>query len=143
MGIVKEPVPTVLATEEPDTVPIRAEEITATLAGPPREAPARALARSIKNSPTPVFSRKAPKSINRKIKVVQAPMAVPKTPSWSYHRCSTMRFQELPDLRKPGIYLPKRATRIKTLAMMTMGRPTTRRVASSNSTMPIMARIRS
>ena len=44
MGMVTEPVVTVLPTEEPDTMPHRAEEMTATLAGPPLAEPARELA---------------------------------------------------------------------------------------------------
>ena len=44
MGMVTEPVVTVLPTEEPDTMPQRAEEMTATLAGPPLAEPARELA---------------------------------------------------------------------------------------------------
>ena len=79
-GMVKEPVLTVFATEEPDTVPCRAEEITATFAGPPIFLPAIAFARSINSLPTPVFSRKAPKSINRKINVEDTPRGVPNTP---------------------------------------------------------------
>ena len=82
MGMVKLPEPTVLATELPDTVPSSALVSTATLAGPPRRLPAMALHKSMKNSPTPVFSRKEPNRINRKIKVELAPMGVPNTPSW-------------------------------------------------------------
>jgi len=55
--MVKEPVPTTLATELPVNVPIQPDEITATLAGPPAAPPATALAISIKNPPMPVFSR--------------------------------------------------------------------------------------
>ena len=64
IGIVTEPVVTVLPTEEPDTIPHRAEEITATLAGPPADAPATVLARSMKKLAIPVRSRNAPKIIN-------------------------------------------------------------------------------
>lgn len=53
--MVKEPDPTTFATDEPEIVPCRAEEITATLAGPPDAQPAMALAISIKNFPRPVF----------------------------------------------------------------------------------------
>ena len=81
MGMVKEPDPTTFATDEPEIVPCRAEEITATLAGPPDAQPAMALAISIKNFPSPVFSRYAPKRIKRKIKVDDTPMGIPKTPS--------------------------------------------------------------
>ena len=64
MGMVTEPVVTVLPTEEPDTMPHRAEEMTATLAGPPLDHPARRLAREMKKFAMPVRSRKAPKMMN-------------------------------------------------------------------------------
>ena len=56
-----EPVVTVLPTDEPDTMPHSAEEMTATLAGPPEKRPTRELARSMKNWEMPVRSRNAPK----------------------------------------------------------------------------------
>ena len=65
--MVKEPVDTVFDTEEPEMVPWSAEDSTATFAGPPAAQPARALARSMKNCPIRVFSRKAPNRMNRKI----------------------------------------------------------------------------
>ena len=43
MGIVTEPVVTVLPTEEPDTIPHRALDTTATLAGPPEKLPQKEL----------------------------------------------------------------------------------------------------
>jgi len=49
IGMVKEPVPTTFATDDPDTVPNRALEITATFAGPPAAQPATELARSMKS----------------------------------------------------------------------------------------------
>ena len=61
MGMVTEPVVTVLPTEEPETMPHRAEEMTATLAGPPEAEPATQLARLMKNWEMPVRSRNAPK----------------------------------------------------------------------------------
>ena len=64
IGMVTEPVVTVLPTEEPETIPQRAEEITATFAGPPTEEPATQFARSIKNAEMLVLSRNAPKMIN-------------------------------------------------------------------------------
>ena len=69
--MVIEPLPTVLATEEPEYIPSSALEITATFAGPPTEEPATEFARSTKNVPIPVFSSRAPRMINRTIKVVQ------------------------------------------------------------------------
>ena len=61
--MVTEPVVTVLPTEDPETMPQRAEEITATLAGPPEDAPAMEFARLMKKAEIPVRSRKAPKII--------------------------------------------------------------------------------
>ena len=48
------PVVQTLATEDPDTVPIIPELITATLAGPPVDLPAMAKAKSMTNFPIPV-----------------------------------------------------------------------------------------
>ena len=62
--MVTAPVVTVLPTEEPDTMPHRAEEMTATLAGPPEAEPAMAFAPSMKKLAMPVASRKAPKMMN-------------------------------------------------------------------------------
>ena len=78
--MVMEPVVTVLPTDEPDTIPHRAEEITATLAGPPEDQPASLLAREIKKLAMPVRSRNAPKMINRTIYVVHTFTGVPMTP---------------------------------------------------------------
>src|SRR3546814_7660279 len=60
-GMVKEPVVTTLATEEPEIEPNSAEVRTAILAGPPRQRPATAVPRFMKNAPEPERSRKAPK----------------------------------------------------------------------------------
>jgi len=76
MGMVMEPVVTVLPTEEPDTMPHRAEEMTATLAGPPAEEPAMELARLIKNVDMPVRSRNAPKMMNTTMYLAQTLMGV-------------------------------------------------------------------
>ncbi len=134
MGMVKEPEPTVLATEEPDTVPSSALVMTATLAGPPRCLPAMALDRSMKNSPTPVFSRKAPKRMNRKMKVELAPTGAPKIPSWVKKRCLMICRTLYPRLPiKPGMFRPIRPVRTNTAAMVTIGMPTTRLQASASS----------
>ena len=70
-GIVIEPEPTVLATEEPEYIPSSAEEITATFAGPPAAEPTNEFAKSTKKVPIPVFSRKEPKIIKITIKLEQ------------------------------------------------------------------------
>ena len=45
----------------------------------------------MKNWPIPVFSRKAPKRMNRKMYVEQTPMGLPMTPSVVMKRCVRMR----------------------------------------------------
>ena len=65
IGMVKEPVVTVLPTDEPETMPQSAEEMTATLAGPPEDQPARRFANEMKKFAMPVRSRNAPKMMNR------------------------------------------------------------------------------
>ena len=79
--MVTEPVVTVLPTEEPDTMPHRAEEITETLAGPPAKRPAMQFARSIKKLEMPVRSKNAPKIINTTIYLEQTFTGVEKMPS--------------------------------------------------------------
>ena len=69
-------------------MPSKAEVMTATLAGPPEAQPATALEMSMKNWPRPVFSRKEPKRMKRKMKVLETPMGVPKTPSVVNQKCS-------------------------------------------------------
>ena len=80
MGMVTEPVVTVLPTEEPETMPHSADEMTATFAGPPADAPASLFARSMKNFEMPVLSRKAPKTINTTMNFAQTWIGVPITP---------------------------------------------------------------
>jgi len=65
IGIVKAPVATVFAIALPEIEPKSAEAMTATLAGPPAERPAKARGRSMKNRPAPDFWRKAPKKMKR------------------------------------------------------------------------------
>ena len=79
--MVTAPVVTVLPTDEPETIPQRAEEITATLAGPPSELPAMEFAISMKKSVIPVCFRKLPNITKSTIKVEQALIGVPITPS--------------------------------------------------------------
>ena len=78
--MVTEPVVTVLPTEEPETMPHRAEEMTATLAGPPEKRPTREFARSIKKAAIPVRSRNAPKMMNTTMYFAQTWIGVPMTP---------------------------------------------------------------
>ena len=68
MGMVKAPVATVLATDDPEMEPNRAEVTVAILAGPPRQRPVRAVASSMKNWPAPLDSKNAPKIMKGKTK---------------------------------------------------------------------------
>ena len=61
-------------------MPHRAEDMTATFAGPPEEAPATLFARSMKNFAIPVRSRNAPKTINTTMNFAQTFIGVPITP---------------------------------------------------------------
>ena len=74
--MVTEPVVTVLPTEDPETIPQRAEESTATFAGPPEDAPAIAFARLMKKAEMPVLSRNAPKMIKTTIYFAQTLIGV-------------------------------------------------------------------
>src|SRR3546814_11204206 len=58
-GMVNWPLATTLATPEPEIVPISADDITQTCAGPPRQEPARPSAKSLNNASIPARSRKA------------------------------------------------------------------------------------
>ena len=61
-------------------MPHRAEEITATLAGPPEEEPAAQLARSMKKPEIPVRSKKEPKMMNTAMNLAHTWMGVAMTP---------------------------------------------------------------
>ena len=65
MGMVTEPVVTVLPTEEPDTMPQSADAMTDTFAAPPLDQPAMRFAKEMKKLEMPVRSRNAPKMTNR------------------------------------------------------------------------------
>ncbi|CAM5197861.1 hypothetical protein BTHI11S_04338 [Bosea thiooxidans] len=65
-----------MATPEPETVPIKAEEATQTLPGPPCLPPKTAIEMSLKKSITPARSMKAPNRMNRKMKVAETAVGV-------------------------------------------------------------------
>ena len=75
------PVWAVLATAEPEIVPVSALAITATRPGPPVIRPATTCARSTIASPAPERSRNAPNRMN--ITTIEAliPAMLPKMPS--------------------------------------------------------------
>ena len=64
-GMVKVPVVTTLATDDPETRPVKPLATTADFAGPPLYLPKPAKARSIKNLPAPALSSIAPSRTNR------------------------------------------------------------------------------
>ena len=77
IGMVNTPSVTVLATEDPEMVPNKAEDNTETFAGPPAVHPAMAMAMSIKNFPRPVFMVKMPNRTKWKTKVATTPKGTP------------------------------------------------------------------
>ena len=83
--MVKVPVVTTLAIEEPEIMPVRPEARIAAFAGPPRMRPTSAKARSRKNWPAPAFSSSAPKKTNRKTKLVETLSGMPKIASPPSH----------------------------------------------------------
>ena len=68
---------TVLAMDDPEIVPIKADEKIATLAGPPENFPAINIDRSMKSFPKPTRVAKTPKSINKKTYCAITPTAIP------------------------------------------------------------------
>ena len=72
------PVVATLAMADPLIMPISAEAITATLAGPPGVCPTSFSAISLMNWEKPLYLRNAPKSTNTKIYVAETPAPVPK-----------------------------------------------------------------
>ena len=109
-GIVNAPVVTALAMALPFTMPNSPLEITATFPAPPRVVPARASARSVKKPSKPPWSMTAPKSTNRKMKLVETSVGMPKTPS-VVSICRSTNFSPVtpPWPRKPGSQGPMKA----------------------------------
>jgi len=110
IGMVKVPVPTMLATVLPDMVPNREEARIAACAGPPRVRRVARKANFRSVSPAPVPSSSAPKMM--KMKTVESTMLViePKTPLLVlYHSASETSFSENPECsRMPGRSCPNR-----------------------------------
>ena len=78
------PVVATLAIAEPLIMPISAEAITATFAGPPGVCPTSVSAISLMNWEKPLYLRNAPKSTNTKIYVAETPAPVPRMPLVSH-----------------------------------------------------------
>ena len=81
IGIVKVPVVTVLAIDDPDISPVIPEPSIAALAGPPLIFPTIAKAKSKKYFPPPAVSKSAPNKTNKNIKSTETPMGIPKIAS--------------------------------------------------------------
>ena len=77
IGIVKVPVVTVFAIDEPEIIPVIPDPRIAALAGPPLILPTIANAKSKKYFPPPAVSSNAPKSTNKKIKSTETPIGIP------------------------------------------------------------------
>ena len=77
IGIVKVPVVTVFATEEPDIIPVMPDPKIAALAGPPLIFPTIAKAKSKKYFPPPAVSKSAPNKTNKNIKSTETPIGIP------------------------------------------------------------------
>ncbi len=108
-GIVMTPVDAVLATAEPEIVPVNAEDITATNAAPPRSLPAILLDISMTKSEAPDTTRKAPKIINKVIFAEEMVVMIPNMPSSLYSdRKSTSSSGRLAALKAPGIISPRK-----------------------------------
>ena len=80
-GMVITPVDAVLATAEPEIVPVKAEDKTATNAAPPLIRPATTFAISITKLLAPETTRKPPKIIKSVMLVDEMLARMPKTPS--------------------------------------------------------------
>ena len=144
IGIVKVPVVTVLATEDPDIIPVIPEPKIAALAGPPLIFPTIAKAKFKKYWPPPAVSKSAPNKTNKNIKSTETPIGIPKIASWSNHWKPTSLFKESPPWEIiSGAYLPKYENNKKHIAIITSGIPITLRVASSKINIPIVPIINS
>ena len=85
IGIVKVPVVTVFAIEDPEIKPVIPEPRIAALAGPPLIFPTMAKAKSKKYFPPPAVSKRAPNNTNKKMKSTETPIGIPNIASWSSH----------------------------------------------------------
>ena len=81
IGIVKVPVVTVFATEDPEINPVKPEAKIAAFAGPPLIFPTSAKAKLRKYLPPPAASSVAPNKTKRKIKLTETLIGIPKIAS--------------------------------------------------------------
>ena len=83
-GMVITPVDAVLATAEPEIVPVSPLAMTATRPGPPTKRPATVLDILTMKSPAPDFKRNAPNRMNMNTKVDEIPAMLPNRASSPY-----------------------------------------------------------
>ena len=98
-GMVKVPVVTTLAIDEPEIRPVIIDARTAALAGPPRRCPRSAKASLMKKLPAPARSSIEPNRTNRKTKAEDTPSATPNTPFGDSHIWSIARETDAPPQR--------------------------------------------
>ena len=125
------PVVATLAMAEPLIMPISAEAITATLAGPPGVWPTSVSAMSLMNWENPLDLRNA----NTKIYVAETPAPVPSTPLVSHTSALITRLSVkalVPNV--PGMYLPHTAKYDRKISAMMARLPLARRAASNATT---------
>ena len=109
-GIVKEPVVTTFASDDPEIVPRNPDATTAVFAGPPTYLPVSEKARSINCLAPPVASRNEPNKINAKTKVVATDIGVPSIPSRVMYIWEATRSTPYPLWPSiPGRYEPRKA----------------------------------
>ena len=104
------PVVATFAIADPLIMPIRAEAITETFAGPPGERPTSVREMSLISWENPLYFRNAPKSTNTKMYVAETPLPVPRIPIVSHTRDLMMRLSGNAAVPKvPGRYRPQTA----------------------------------
>ena len=107
-GMVITPVEAVLATAEPEIVPVSADETTATSAAPPRKRPAMTFDISITKSEAPDTTRNAPKIINSVILADEIVVMMPNMPSsLNKERKTTSSSGKLAARKEPGNMVPR------------------------------------
>ena len=94
--MVKEPVVTTFASDEPEIVPSRPDATTAVFAGPPAYLPVKENARSMNCFAPPVASRNEPNRIKANTKVVATDIGVPNMPSSVIYICEATRLMVYP-----------------------------------------------
>ena len=142
IGIVNVPVVTVLATEDPEIIPVRPDASIAALAGPPLIFPTSANAKFKKYFPPPAASKIEPNNTNKKIKLTETLIGIPNIASPPNQWYPTNLVIDNPACAiKSGICFPKIEKIKKITAIQTKGKPIARLVASNNSIIPIAPRI--